>query len=220
MLTKGAGEVRRGTETVNLGSYEKVAFKNDSQFMTKTKEIGPPTLITPAIMMPIFVSGKQTNVSFTWTPVENATSYRVRVSKNPYFSSTILDKKVSDSEVAMNGMAEGAYYWVVTALDPKGKESIESEKNRFTVIPKGVAEVQLALELDDFVQRGHVIIIHGRTEQGARVMVNGQEVPAMAEDGTFTYYTPQLPTGESVITVTAQNAKGGVATQAKRVIIQ
>jgi hypothetical protein len=220
MLTKGAGEVRRGTETVSLGSYERVAFKNDSQFMTKTKEIGPPTLITPANMMPIFVSGKQTSVSFSWTPVTNAVGYRVRVSKNPYFSSTMLDKRVADTEIAINAMPEGAYYWVVTATDPKGKESIESEKNRFTVIPKGTADVQLALELDEFVQRGHVIIVHGRTEPAARVMVNGQEVPAIAEDGTFTYYTPQLPTGESVITVTAQNAKGGVATQTKRIIIQ
>lgn len=220
MLTKGAGEVKRGTETVSLGSYERVAFKADSRFMTKTKELGPPTLITPANMMPIFVSGKQTRVSFTWTPVDSAVGYRVRVSKNPYFSSTLMDKKVAESEVNVNAMPEGAYYWVVTAFDGKGKESIESEKNRFTVIPKGVADVNLPLELDDFAQRGHVIIIHGRTECGARVMVNGQEVPAIAEDCTFTYYTPQLPTGENIITVTAQNAKGGVATQTKRIIIQ
>ncbi|MDP9267181.1 MAG: FecR domain-containing protein [Acidobacteriota bacterium] len=220
MLTKGAGEVKRGTETVSLGSYERVSFKNDSQFMSKTKEIGPPTLITPANMMPIFVSGKQTSVSFSWTPVDNVATYHLRVSKNPYFSSTVLDRKLAHAELAVNGMPEGAYYWVVTAMDAKGKESIESEKNRFTVIPKGAADVPMVLELDDFVQQGHVLIIKGKTEPGARVMVNGQEVPSVQEDGTFTYYTPQLPTNENVITVTAQNAKGGVATQTKRVIIQ
>jgi hypothetical protein len=220
MLTKGVGEVKRGTETVTLGSYEKVAFKNDSQYLTKTKEIGPPTLITPANMMPIFVSGKQTSVAFSWTPVDGVSNYHVRLSKNPYFSSTVLDKKVASTDLNVNGLPEGAYYWVVTALDARGKESIESEKNRFTVIPKGVAEVQLPLELEDFMQQGHVIIIKGRTEQGARVMVNGQEVPSISDDGAFTYYTPPLPTGESMITVTAQNSKGGVATQTKRVIIQ
>jgi hypothetical protein len=220
MLTKGSGEVKRGTETVTLGSYDKVAFKNDSQFMSKSKEIGPPTLITPANMMPIFVSGKQTNVAFSWTPVDNVSNYHVRISKNPYFSSTVMDKKVTSTDLNINGLPEGAYYWVVTAMDAKGKESIESEKNRFTVIPKGSADVQLALELDDFSQQGHVIIVKGKTEAGARVMVNGQEVPSISEDGAFTYYTPPLPTGESVITVTAQNSKGGVATQTKRVIIQ
>ncbi|MBI2678556.1 MAG: FecR domain-containing protein [Candidatus Koribacter versatilis] len=219
MLTKGSGEVKRGTETVQLGSYEKVAFKNDSQFMSKSKEIGPPTLITPANMMPLFVSGKQTNVNFSWTPVDNVSGYHIRISKNPYFSSTVLDRRVSSTDVALNGLPEGAYYWVVTAMDGKGKESIESEKNRFTVIPKGSADVQLPLEIE-FQQQAHIIIIQGKTEPAARVMVNGQEVPTVQEDGSFIYYTPPLPTGESVITVTAQNAKGGVATQTKRVIIQ
>jgi hypothetical protein len=219
MLTKGEGEVKRGTETVSLGSYERVTFKNDSASMKKTKEIGPPTLITPANMMPIFVSGKQSSVNFSWTPVDGVAGYHVRIAKNPYFSSNLLDKKVVNPELGVNSLPEGAYYWVVTALDGKGKESIESEKNRFTVIPKGLADVQLPLDLD-LEQQGHVIIVKGKTEAAARVMVNGQEVPSIQEDGSFIFYTPQLPTGENVVTVTAQNAKGGVATQTKKVIIQ
>ena len=60
----------------------------------------------------------------------------------------------------------------------------------------------------------------GQTEADARVMVNGREVPLIASDGTFHYFTPPLPNGESVITVTAQNARGGVNTQQKTVVIQ
>ncbi len=51
-------------------------------------------------------------------------------------------------------------------------------------------------------------------------MVNGREVPLVATDGTFHYFTPPLETGEAVITVTAQTAQGGVNTQQKRIIIQ
>jgi hypothetical protein len=51
-------------------------------------------------------------------------------------------------------------------------------------------------------------------------MVNGREVPMMSNDGTFHYFTPPLPIGESVITITAQNARGGVNTQQKKVVIQ
>ena len=51
-------------------------------------------------------------------------------------------------------------------------------------------------------------------------MVNGREVPVIASDGTFHYFTPSLPLGESVITVTAQNAKGGVNTLQKKILIQ
>jgi hypothetical protein len=51
-------------------------------------------------------------------------------------------------------------------------------------------------------------------------MVNGREVPLIGTDGTFHYFTPPLPAGESMITVTAQNSQGGVNTQQKKVVIQ
>ena len=57
-------------------------------------------------------------------------------------------------------------------------------------------------------------------EVGARVMVNGREVPVVGTDGEFHYFTPPLATGESTITITAQNARGGVNTLQKKVVIQ
>ena len=47
-----------------------------------------------------------------------------------------------------------------------------------------------------------------------------QEVPLIQNDGTFHFFTSPLPNGENLITITAQNAKGGVATQTKKVVIQ
>jgi hypothetical protein len=52
------------------------------------------------------------------------------------------------------------------------------------------------------------------------VMVNGREVPLVTNDGSFHYFTPPLPPGESVITVTAQTSKGGVNTKQQTVVIQ
>jgi hypothetical protein len=69
-------------------------------------------------------------------------------------------------------------------------------------------------------QHGHVIEVRGKTEAGAKVMVNGQEVPSVNSDGSFTFLTPPLPAGENVITVTAQNAKGGVNTQQRKIRIE
>jgi hypothetical protein len=50
--------------------------------------------------------------------------------------------------------------------------------------------------------------------------VNGREVPVVGGDGSFRYFTPPLPAGESLITITAQNAKGGVNTLQKKIVIQ
>jgi hypothetical protein len=220
LVKKGAGEVTRNGQVVKLSDWEKISFQAESPRMAKLKEIGPPTPISPANMMPIFISADPKPVEFSWTPMANAAGYRLRISRNPYFSSTIVDRKVNTADVIVSGLEEGAYYWLVQSFDGQGKESLESEKNRFTMIPKGKDTAGIDLELDPFVQHGHVLELTGKTESGARVMVNGREVPVVSTDGTFHYFTPPLPPGESLITITAQNAKGGVNTQQKKVLMQ
>jgi hypothetical protein len=131
-----------------------------------------------------------------------------------------LDQKLENTNLAVTGLAPGAYYWEVQAVDETGKESAESEKNRFTIVPKTSSKITLALALTDFVQHGKMVEVVGKTEAGARVMVNGQEVPVVRPDGSFNYYTPALPLGENVITVTAQDSKGGVNTKQHTVVIQ
>jgi hypothetical protein len=221
LMKKGAGEVTRNGETVELANWEKVSFRQEEAHMEKEKGTGPPTPISPANMAPLFTSGETTkDVEFSWTPMANAAGYRLRISRNPYFSSTLVDKRVNTADVTVTSLGDGAYYWVVQSYEASGKESIESEKNRFTIIPKGKQTEAIDLELDPFIQHGHVIEITGKTQIGARVMVNGREVPMLSTDGSFHYFTPPLATGEAVITITAQTAQGGVNTQQKKIIIQ
>ena len=220
LMKKGSGEVSRNGETVQLTNWEKVTFAGQRSHLEKAKEIGPPTPIAPANMAPLFSGETAKDVEFSWTAMTNAVGYRLRISRNPYFSSTLVDKKVNTAAVTVSGLGEGAYYWMVQSYDTAGKESVESEKNRFNIIVKGKQTEAIMLELDPFVQHGHVIEVTGKTQSGARVMVNGSEVPLLGVDGSFHYFTPPLPTGEAVITVTAQTAQGGVNTQQKKIIIQ
>ena len=220
LLKKGSGDVSRNGETVRLSDWEKVSFMGSAPKMEKEKEIGPPTPISPANMMPIFVSGDPKPIEFSWTKMPNAVGYRLRISKNPYFSSMVVDRKVGTADVEVSGLAQGAYYWLVQSYDVAGKESVESEKNRFTLIPKEKDNDAISLDVDPFIQHGHVIELTGKTEVGARVMVNGREVPMVGNDGSFHFFTPPLPQGENVITITAQDSKGGVNTQQKKVVIQ
>jgi hypothetical protein len=220
LMKKGSGEISRNGEVVHLADWEKVAFQSQSPRMAKVKEIGPPTPISPANMMPIFAAGASKPVEFSWTLMANAVGYRLRISHNPYFSSTIVDRRVNTADVIVSGLGEGAYYWLVQSYDAEDKESVESQKNRFTIIPKGQSTTAIDLELDPFMQHGHVIELTGKTEVGARVMVNGREVPVVGADGSFHYFMPPLPPGESLVTITAQNAKGGVNTVQKKIVIQ
>ena len=221
LVKKGSGDVFRNGQTVRLADWERATFKANSEKIAKIKEIGPPTPISPANMIPLFLAaGSHTrDVQFTWTAMSNAAGYRLRISQNPYFSSTIVDRPVNVADVTVTGLAPGAYYWMVQSLDVSGKQSVESEKSRFTILPKGKDAVAIDLEIE-LSQHGHVIEVTGKTETGARVMVNGREVTFVTNDGTFHYFTPPLPTGENTITVTAQNSHGGVNTKQQKVVIQ
>jgi hypothetical protein len=222
LIKKGSGNVERNGEVVRLSDWEKVNFQSESKSMARVKEIAPPTPITPGNMMPVFITptDKTKDVEFAWTPMANAAGYRLRISRNPYFSSLLVDRKIETANVVVTGLTEGAYYWAIQSFDASGKESAESEKNRFTIIPRSNEKIDLSLDLDPFIQHGHVIEVTGKTEVGARVMVNGREVPFVGDDGAFHYFTPPLPNGENLITVTAQNARGGVNTRQEKVVIQ
>jgi glucodextranase-like protein len=222
LVKKGSGEIERNGEAVHLSSWEKVSFQNESKAMERGTEIGPPTPIAPGNMMPVFINEgeKSKEVEFSWTPMANAVAYRLRISHNPYFSSLLLDRKVETPSVVVTGLPVGAYYWSIQSYNAAGKASVESEKNRFTLIAKSKEKIDLALDIDPLVQHGHVIEVTGKTEAGARVMVNGREVPIVGDDGTFHYFTPPLGNGENVVTVTAQNSKGGVNTHQEKVVIQ
>lgn len=220
MVRKGTGVVERNGESVPLTDLERVSFQSTAPKMTKTRETGPPTLIQPANMAPVFTGTANRPMQFSWSEVPGAVGYRVRVSHNAFFSSTLFDKVVNATEVTVPPLAEGAYYWAVQSEDENGRESVESEKNRFTVIAKTAERVAIPLELDPFIQHGHVLEVRGRTDPSARVMVNGEEVPIVGSDGSFRFFTKPLHNGESVITVTAQDAQGGVNTRQQRVVIQ
>ena len=222
LVKKGSGDIERNGETVRLANWEKVTFKSDSQKMQRAAEISPPSPISPGNMMPVFVNPgeKSKEVEFAWTPTPNAAGYRLRLAHSPYFSSLLLDRKVDAASVTITGLPMGAYYWSIQSYDASGHESVESEKNRFTIIAKTKEKVDLALEVNPLVQHGHMIEVTGKTELGARVTINGREVPMVSDDGSFHYFTPALPVGENLITVTSQNTKGGVNTRQARVVIQ
>ncbi len=220
MVTKGSANFKVGETTEKVEPFEKVAFNPENQTFVKKKEMKPPVLLAPADRMPIFVSASSRSADLTWTPVEDISTYHVRVSRNPYFSSLEKEAHINGTTWKISGLDEGKYYWVVQSEDDEGHQSIESEKNEFTIVNKGSEGVSLALEIKTLIQHSHVIEIKGNTQPGARVMVNGEQVPGMALDGSFTYFTPPLPTGENLITITAQNEKGGVNTTTKRVVIQ
>ncbi len=220
VMRKGSGEVNRAGQDVKIADNEGVSFTSDAKEMTKTTVFSPPFLIGPFDNQQVTLSPTDKGVLFYWSEVPGGRAYHLRVSRNAFFTpaSLVFDKNVSGSQITLS-LAEGNYYWVVQTVGDDGKESMESPKNRFMLVAKGNANGSISLELSDFVQHGHAIEVKGRTEAGARIMVNGQEA-VVSPDGTFRHFTGTLPSGDNMITVTAQDAKGRWNTKQQSVTIQ
>jgi hypothetical protein len=71
----------------------------------------------------------------------------------------------------------------------------------------------LHLDITSVIQYGDIYEIVGSAEAGSSVMINGRYAPLFFENSTFKYFVGPLPDGVTVLTITAQNENGGVATK-------
>lgn len=225
MMTQGSADVMRGSERTELGQYEKVSLPKPGApagaTMTRERFMGPPLLMSPANLSPLVVTDpKAYTVNLSWTEVPDASGYRVRVSTTSIFSRTVIDRVTKTNSMKLPGLPEGTYYWAVTTVGDKNKESDNSDVSKFMIV-KGSDKDEILLVLDDIQQLGKGFVITGRTEPGARVLVNDEPVFNLNPDGSFKHYTqPFAKQGANQITVTAQNSKGKIATRRKTIYVE
>jgi len=221
-VDQGQADITRGSSSLRLGQYDQVTFSASQAGMIRQKVIAPPTLDQPPNMaLTVSKDPKTTPVPFAWHEVPGASAYHLMISPSGMFSNLVADKKVQGTSVQVTGLDEGTYYWVVSAIDAKGMESQPSEPNRFNLVQQMEAGTKAYLEVTQVTLHGRVVEVVGRTDPGATVIINNEQVFSIAADGSFRHFTSPLPTaGENQITITAQNRKGDTNTIRKTIVIE
>jgi len=220
-VSEGSANLRRGSESVQVGPYERTSFRGPDEALNKERILAPPKLARPRNLEPIISTNPKNEViRFAWEPVTQARNYRLRVSTSPLFTTEVINRVISTSSFNARGLAPGEYYWSVRAMDAQNRESPESEPNRFTLAEQPATE-QLLLVIDSITQHGRVIEVMGRTEPGASVTVNAEAVAYVGPDGKFRHFTSPLQgSGAHTITIVAQNPRGEVVTRKQPVLIK
>jgi hypothetical protein len=77
----------------------------------------------------------------------------------------------------------------------------------------------MLLEVGSTELHGNVVEISGRTEPGAALIVNGEQVADVRGDGSFRYFTAPLTRGSQTIVLTGQNRRGGTAIKRLEIVI-
>jgi len=218
LLRRGTASITRQGESVELTRSDKVSFQAESAVMVKKQDLLPPALLAPANQFSLVKSGD--GIEFAWEAIDEAKGYHLEVSRDPSFRNLVVQSFVSKNSVKIGRLHEGAYYWSVRSVSGTGKESTESERAKFMLVPEALQPGKLALTLDELVEHGHIVEITGTSEIDARVVVNGEEVPVVDAEGKFHYFTSPLPQGQNVITVIAENSHGGMNRQVRTIFIQ
>jgi hypothetical protein len=219
VVSTGSAQVQRGQEQVELTQYQKANIPVAGS-ISKSDVLAPPDLLEPINLTPIIAENPRTTaVHFEWKPVQDASSYSLRISTTNMFTRIVKEAKaVSGTSVDISGLDAGDYFWNVTATSAKKQSSDVSETYKFTLVAQGKAQ-EMLLEIQSTQLVGHAVEITGRTEPGAALIINAQPVPNIAKDGTFRHFTEPLLPGEHTIVVIGQNRRGGTAKQQVSVVV-
>jgi hypothetical protein len=219
VVSNGSAQVQRGQDQIEVAQYQKLNIPLGGP-ISKSDVLAPPELLEPINLTPIIVGNPRTAaVHFEWKPVQDASSYVLRISTTSMFTKIVKeDPKVTGTSVDISGLDAGDYFWNVTATSAKKSTSDVSETNKFTLVAQGKTQDML-LEIQSTQLVGHAVEITGRTESGAALIINGQPVPNIAKDGTFRHFTEPLLPGEHTIVVIGQNRRGGTAKQQVSVVV-
>jgi hypothetical protein len=134
------------------------------------------------------------------------------------FNHVMMNRKVSSEEVDITGLEPGDYFWRVRAIDADNKMSEFSDSFKITLVVQG-KEQEMLLEVDDTELNGNVVEVIGKTEPGAALIINGEQVASIQSDGRFRHFLPPMAKGSHDIVITGQNRRGGTATKRVQVVI-
>ncbi len=181
--------VRRGDADGGLtGKAGVVIFMRDP-FLVQSRRSSSVTNVVPDTgeETRIFFQGRAPALTFSWTPVGQAASYRLRVYSEDNLEKTVILKDSSKTrlKLAAGKLREGTFYWYQAALDTAGKEIVQSGMNKLSLLFDNAAYL-LRIDSPSPGQRPHAgeVELRGVAATGASLTANDRTV-SLDGDGRF-----------------------------------
>ncbi|MEO7795372.1 MAG: hypothetical protein ABIV06_11425 [Thermoanaerobaculia bacterium] len=161
----------------------------------------------------------------SWRPVNLASRYALQVSRSRLFVDNVIDVNArTKTEATLGLQGEGTFEWRVAAVGRDGLQGPWSSPRTFRVLAaerpgeKG-DKTPPELVVDQVQAYGNIFIVAGRTEAGASVKVNGEQV-AVAANGTFTKTVLVAQEGWSLLELRSIDTSGNEVTVRHRVFVE
>lgn len=220
---QGSASVKTAAgQTVELSDREQVTASRAGALSVKTRLPDAPSPLQPEDNASFDVRKKEP-VAIKWSPVKEASRYRLQIARSRLFipESVIVDlsdRTKTEAVVALNDV--GSFFWRVATLTKTSVASDWSPYRRFRV--SGGAEPQSKsppnLRVDRPQVIANIVTVSGKTDPGASVTVNGE--PADTDTtGAFRKIISIDKDGLHDIVVRAANSAGATE-RSEKVVIQ
>ncbi len=183
---------------------------------------GKPSLTAPVNDFAIDFDASR-EVQLAWREAKNARSYVLQISNSRLFARNYIDDQREKASARVGIRGEGTFFWQVAAVDRNGVRGPWSEPRSFRVASlRSIGEVNDStppvLEILGTETYGNLVIVNGRTESGAAVTINGEDV-ALKTDGSFSMTIQMNQEGWGVVEIVATDAWNNQAVEKTRVFI-
>jgi hypothetical protein len=228
IATKGTASITStaGGDAIRLASGEKVTSTPAGTLSSVKKLISPPALLAPSDNQVIQMPAGGLRVSFTWDARQGATAYILQVSRSRLFSTLEINSRRVKNTASANVTGEGAFYWRVASVGSDGDIGSFSPFRRFRVAggTRGPAaatdRTPPPLQINKPASLGGpFFMVEGRTEPGATVFINDEEVD-VSRDGLFKKLVSFNRTGQNAVVVKAVDPSGNQTVKSENVFVE
>jgi hypothetical protein len=138
------------------------------------------------------------------------------VAHDRYFSNLVYDNaRIRATGATVPDLAAGPYYWRVSSVDSKGRESLFSPFSVFRLIHDQTPPL-LTMSDPIVLSQGtsSKVLLAGAVEPGSRLVINGSITP-LGPDGSFRLFTG-LGRNVNSLTIQAVDPAGNVLSQVRK----
>jgi hypothetical protein len=212
-LLSGDVSVNAGGKDVKLAANEVVRLAKEGKVMSRGKLLGVPVPQAPPNLDWRVGAREKVPVNFVWERVREAATYHLMVARDRYFTNLMYDNaRIKSTGIKVPAMEAGVYYWRVSSVDSKGRESLSSPFSVFRLVHDQMPPL-LTMNDPIVLMQGTTrkVFLAGAVEPGSRLAINGSQTP-LGPDGSFRIFTG-LESNVGSLSIRAVDPAGNVLSQ-------